>query len=210
MMPGYIGHTRRTSGNEATWDKPHDAGVRQLPQVAGRIARPCAHRDVRPEARGSVPLHSNFTAPSLPQQHSHLPPPSRPLHHSPFPSLRSHLHLGREQSFAYQRGGGGDGLSLDTTTLEPPKKFPLGKNKILNREPKVRGRPRLKQMTGRDPLPILAAPETNAFLNFSPKVSGVVVFVLYPYGGGTPLGCGSACQLFLVPHSHELHMCFNP
>ena len=44
-------------------------------------------------------------------------------------------------------------------------------------------------------------------LNFSSKVSGLVLFVLHPCGGGTPIGCGSAFQLFLVSHSHELHMC---
>ena len=46
--------------------------------------------------------------------------------------------------------------------------------------------------------------------NFSPKVSGLVVFVLYPCGGGTPIGYGSACQLFLVPHGYELHVCSDP
>ena len=36
-------------------------------------------------------------------------------------------------------GGGLNGLSLDPPTLEPEKKFPLRKNEILKREPKVRG-----------------------------------------------------------------------
>ena len=36
-------------------------------------------------------------------------------------------------------------------------------------------------------------------LNFSPRNSGLVVFVLYPYGGGVPVGYGSAYLLFLAP-----------
>ena len=47
-------------------------------------------------------------------------------------------------------------------------------------------------------------------LNFSPKNSGLVVFVLYPCGGGAPVGCGSARRLFLAPHSHELHVYSAP
>ena len=47
-------------------------------------------------------------------------------------------------------------------------------------------------------------------LNFSPNNSGLVVFVLYSYGGGAPVGCGSARQLFLAPHSHELHVYSAP
>ena len=43
------------------------------------------------------------------------------------------------QSFAYQREGGGDGLSWDPPTIQPKNHFPRGKNEMLNKEPKVRG-----------------------------------------------------------------------
>ena len=44
-------------------------------------------------------------------------------------------------------------------------------------------------------------------LNFSPKSIGLVIFVLYLYGGGAPIGCGSARPLFRAPRGHELHVC---
>ena len=47
-------------------------------------------------------------------------------------------------------------------------------------------------------------------LNFSPKASGLLMSVLYPRGGGAPIGRGCTYRLFLVPHSHELHVCFVP
>ena len=36
-------------------------------------------------------------------------------------------------------------------------------------------------------------------LKFSPKVSGLVVFVLHPRGGDTLVGCSFVCQLLLFP-----------
>ena len=47
-------------------------------------------------------------------------------------------------------------------------------------------------------------------LNFSPKSSGLVVFVLYPCGGGAPIGCGSARRLFLAPPQPRTPRLFYP
>ena len=71
----------------------------------------------------------------------------------------------------------------------------------------------------RCPYPFLWYPHTACdksqqvvvyLLNFSPKVTGLVMFVLHPRGVGTPIGCGSTYVLFPVPHGHELHVCSDP